>query len=161
MELQDSSVSSLSNTGECLVADMRYTTLKALLEKTDETEGGSLKANQVSPAQFSEIHKERDVRGRKIRLFYLAADELLIITLPTKPHETLHSRLYEYICIQIVGMGLFPPWGGSGATGYSPTTLSGASSASQAKGTQAESHIPRSVQKDNGRPLFSRRGTRN
>lgn len=61
----------------------------------------------MNPQAFAEFEQERDARRRKVRIRrYLAAAEILILTIPTAIHEGLHRLLDHRIAFQIYRMGL-------------------------------------------------------
>jgi len=63
-----------------------------------------------------EIRQTRDQLGRKIRLFYIASDNLVIITVPNRKHEKAHGIIDREIFASILSMGLMDSWEAMHAT---------------------------------------------
>ncbi len=64
----------------------------------------------ISEDIYQKIEAWRDRSGRRSRLFYLAELQLLIITIPTAVHESLHAFLYTKFDRQLGELGLVAQW---------------------------------------------------
>lgn len=61
----------------------------------------------ISLQEFDKVDSAREQAWRKFRLFlYQPASKLLMITIPSAPHERLHASLGNEICFQAANMGL-------------------------------------------------------
>lgn len=56
------------------------------------------------------MDRERERRGRKVRFFYFAEQKYLIVTIPTRSHEELHSPLEAWFLFEVGRMGLLSSW---------------------------------------------------
>jgi len=73
----------------------------------------------VTPSRFAEIEKERVTRRRKFRFRrYHANSHILIITLPTELHESLHLELYQRYRDQLVRQDKQETWKSMGSTTF-------------------------------------------
>lgn len=107
-------------------AAVPFTSINGLFNQINNTTGDCLTVRGISWEDFAKIEQERDASGRKFRLFHFADSKLLIITVPTFPHETLHRRLDDIIFSQALQMGLGDEWQCQGATTFRPTNGAGA-----------------------------------
>ncbi|KAK0714980.1 hypothetical protein B0H67DRAFT_600743 [Lasiosphaeris hirsuta] len=77
---------------------VRFTNVQDLFDVINSTTGDFLTYTNyldVSPNHFTEIQREREKRRRKIRFRrYNSNSRILIITIPTDLHETLHLGIY-------------------------------------------------------------------
>ncbi|KAF8742516.1 hypothetical protein AX14_003915 [Amanita brunnescens Koide BX004] len=90
-----------------LMPTVPYSSIDDLLEQINNTPGDALMIQHVSPQDFFHISSERERQGRKFRLSLYSADtQVLIITIPTRPHEMLHAYLDDDIFIAVIEMGL-------------------------------------------------------
>lgn len=73
----------------------------------------------VTPAIFREICHEREQQMRKFRMSLFDPDtEILYITVPSQPHETMHSELYQEIMDLFVHGNLRHSWKVTQSTRY-------------------------------------------
>lgn len=73
----------------------------------DQSQGEDvLRVRPVSRAQFKDIHNERDRKGRKVRFLCLEEVKLLIVTMPSGPHEVVLSHIDREITVQLDRMSL-------------------------------------------------------
>jgi hypothetical protein len=87
-----------------------------------------VQVRDISTDNFHEIEKRAGQEGRAVGLFFYLADaRLLIVTLPTDPHEELHRFIYTEIKGQARDMGLAFEIGSVG-TRKAPAALGGESS---------------------------------
>ncbi|KAK3367088.1 hypothetical protein B0T24DRAFT_581585 [Lasiosphaeria ovina] len=98
---------------------VRFTNTQDLFNTIDSTTGDFLTVTNVSPNQFTEIERERDTGGktgqkkqyRKFRFRrYNTNSRILIITIPTRLHETLHLGLYMRYYAQLARNGTEESW---------------------------------------------------
>jgi hypothetical protein len=69
----------------------------------------------VSVKTFAEIEEERESRRSRHRFRFSAKSGILIITIPTVVHESLHVGLWDKVNDEIYQMGLRPNWRTFGA----------------------------------------------
>ncbi|KAI0835336.1 hypothetical protein F5Y06DRAFT_276684 [Hypoxylon sp. FL0890] len=75
---------------------VKFTNTQDLFQVIDSISGDFLIVTDVSPSNFARIEEQRTIRRRKVRWRrYHAESRILIITIPTRVHEFLHSVLYE------------------------------------------------------------------
>ncbi|EPE03013.1 dead deah box dna helicase [Ophiostoma piceae UAMH 11346] len=98
--------------------DVLFTSARDVLARIETLEGDALVVGDVSASDFRVLERQRDVSGRKYRLFYLSDVSCLIITVPTFKHETIHRMLWFEILLQVVQMGLEGDWAETGGTTY-------------------------------------------
>jgi hypothetical protein len=92
-------------------AIVRFTNVQDLFDVINCTIGDFLTVTNVSPSQFTEIEREREKRRRKFRFRrYHSDSRILIITIPTYLHETLHLGLYRRYYNQLVRNGIDESW---------------------------------------------------
>ncbi|VUC20947.1 unnamed protein product [Clonostachys rosea] len=102
---------------------IRFQTTKLLAEQigqqTYQALDDILYVEDVSPEDFTLIQEFRESSGRKYRFKrYYPEHQLLIITIPTKYHESLHSFIYDEIRGQIRDMGLRFHWATTSAATF-------------------------------------------
>lgn len=95
-----------------------FTSLEELFGWLGATAGDCLEVNQVSIDNFRAIEKRRDTEGRKFRFLYERGTTILIITIPTRPHEVMHRWLDSRVGIKAYAMGLVDQLDPTGATTY-------------------------------------------
>ncbi|CAK7219352.1 hypothetical protein SCUCBS95973_003793 [Sporothrix curviconia] len=100
----------------------------------------------VTPADFRDVEAERDRIDEHSRLFYQPAEECLIITVPTSPHEQMHLGLYQDIVLAMGQMGVGREWAGTGATTMDPPNGS--------SGQADSAGFPRSSRTSSGWPTL-------
>lgn len=88
----------------------------------------------VTLANFRSLEAERDRRGRKVRFLFDKDAELVIVTIPTLSHETMHAQLMAAIHQEIVGMHLHREWALLAATTYLSASGSGSSGEGDSSG---------------------------
>ncbi|CAK7221594.1 hypothetical protein SCUCBS95973_004549 [Sporothrix curviconia] len=118
-----------------LVPDTTFSRTSALFQQLErDAEAGNgqfdgLVVGNVSPADFRRIENVRDKRHPEYRLFFLDDISCAIITVPSGPHETGHSRMLSFIdrAVYDMGGGLDDSWRSFQATRFQPTS-GGASS---------------------------------
>ena len=101
------------------VPDMSFTTAESVFTRLEATSGDVLTVSNVTVRALQDIDHEREVRGRKVRLFYFADHKMLIITIPTGPHEELHTNLEKWYLAEVGRMGLISSWRRTAARRYS------------------------------------------
>ena len=126
-----------------LTADVAFTTVPALLAFIDEVDAASagsvdvVTVKDVTPAQWACIDYELTVvAGHKWRQFFFAAENLLIITLPNLPHESLHLCLSMALSWEVKSMGLGYSWANAGATRYPQDATAGSASYGEGDSSQ-------------------------
>ncbi|KIN07404.1 hypothetical protein OIDMADRAFT_99569 [Oidiodendron maius Zn] len=98
---------------------IQFTTVEALFELINRVPGDILIVTEVSYQDFAIIEREREIRRRGIRFRrYYADSRLLIITIPTGIHETLHEELNQQYAYKLVPMNLQGYWKTKGATTF-------------------------------------------
>ncbi|KAI0834759.1 hypothetical protein F5Y06DRAFT_300390 [Hypoxylon sp. FL0890] len=99
--------------------EYRFTTVDELFNEIDHTTGDILTVYGVSAQDFDEIDREREHCGRAFRLRrFSAKSEILIITIPTKLHEKLHTGIWEEAFLQIFQIGLRNNWNTMGTATF-------------------------------------------
>ncbi|KAK3384512.1 hypothetical protein B0T24DRAFT_544694 [Lasiosphaeria ovina] len=92
----------------------QLTNVQDIFDKIDHAPGDSLTVTKVSSNYFTEIQHEREKREKEGRRFrfrdYDSNSRILIITILTSLHETLHRPLYDEFIGQIRDMGLKKSW---------------------------------------------------
>ncbi|KAH6974190.1 hypothetical protein BKA56DRAFT_92953 [Ilyonectria sp. MPI-CAGE-AT-0026] len=90
---------------------IRFTTIERLFDEINRTTGDVLTVYNVSVQQFAEIEKAREKRRRKVRFRrFSATTKILIIIIPTRVHELLHSLIFSRTIIAADKMGLDDTW---------------------------------------------------
>ncbi|CAK7230779.1 Putative steryl acetyl hydrolase mug81 [Sporothrix curviconia] len=97
-------------------ADMSFTTAKDVFAVLERTDGDALTVSNVPARAMQDMDRERDKRGRKVRFFYFSEQKLLIITIPTAPHERMHLSLQGWFLNSVYSMGLYSSWEETAAT---------------------------------------------
>ncbi|KAH6982932.1 hypothetical protein BKA56DRAFT_614949 [Ilyonectria sp. MPI-CAGE-AT-0026] len=98
---------------------IRFTTIEKLFDEINRTTGDVLTVCGVSVQQFAEIEKAREGQRRKFRFRrFSAAAKILIITIPTRVHEILHSYIFGRTIIAVDKMGLDDAWVATGDTTF-------------------------------------------
>ncbi|KAI9172422.1 hypothetical protein HJFPF1_01924 [Paramyrothecium foliicola] len=93
---------------------IRFTVLDELIQNVRNTSGDALYVQGISPQALSTI-VNLEKRPFRIKRFY-TNQKLLIITIPTALHESLHGPLFSEITGIIRDMGLKNDWMENGAT---------------------------------------------
>ncbi|KAK4043761.1 hypothetical protein C8A01DRAFT_12720 [Parachaetomium inaequale] len=95
---------------------IRFTNTHDLFQCIDEVSGDILTVTDVSRNNLCLIEKERESQRRKFRLRRYDSDSrILIITIPTRIHEELHSRLNQRLIAHLARHGLDESWDASGS----------------------------------------------
>ncbi|KAK2590464.1 hypothetical protein QQS21_011851 [Conoideocrella luteorostrata] len=103
-----------------------FTTIKKLFNEIDRTVGDSLTVTSVSDSDFAAIKAQRNKLGQKFRFWYQSKHHLLIVTIPTGVHESLHGTLYGHFQIALGAMGLYNEgWHYFGSTTCKGRAISG------------------------------------
>ncbi len=89
---------------------MSFTTATDVFARLETTGGDVLTVSNVPPHAVQDMDREREARGRKVRFFYFAEHKLLIVTIPTGPHEEMHAHLEGWFLAEVSRMGLFSSW---------------------------------------------------
>lgn len=84
---------------------IRYTTIKNLLAAIKNTTGDRLRVEGVTPEMFARILAARSEQY-KFRLFFFPSRRLVIVTIPSGPHEYATKRLAQYLIREVEDMGL-------------------------------------------------------
>ncbi|CAK7232859.1 hypothetical protein SCUCBS95973_008400 [Sporothrix curviconia] len=82
----------------------------------------ALVVGHVSPDDFQALEAERDARGRKCRFFFLREAEMVIVTIPTGPHEQLHISFTINLNRAMSRMGVENEWEWMAAEMYSASS---------------------------------------
>ncbi|KAK0734113.1 hypothetical protein B0T26DRAFT_630926 [Lasiosphaeria miniovina] len=110
---------SVKSTKDSDAPTVRFTNTQDLFDIINSTTGDFLTVTNVSPNQFTEIERERDIGRRtgqkkRYRMFrlrrYNANFRILIITIPTDVHEVLHLELYDQYREQLAQNGRGRSW---------------------------------------------------
>ncbi|KAK4158134.1 hypothetical protein C8A00DRAFT_39520 [Chaetomidium leptoderma] len=99
---------------------VRFTNVQDLFDVINCATGDFLTVTHVSPSHFTRIEREREKRRRKFRFRrYDSNSRILLITITTRLHETLHLALY-YGCYstKLVRAGMDRDWTPIGATTF-------------------------------------------
>ncbi|CAI4215960.1 unnamed protein product [Parascedosporium putredinis] len=112
-------ISNLATSGESeneKAPTIRFTGVEELFREINRVSGDFLVVTHVSPHDFDQIDRLRcqaRPKGRKFRLRRYHADAgILVVTIPTELHESLHIQLYEGFRDQLVESGKSDSSGG-------------------------------------------------
>ncbi|CAG9938261.1 unnamed protein product [Clonostachys rosea f. rosea IK726] len=95
---------------------IQFTTPQALEETIYQVTGDAIYVKGVNATSFKLLEDFRNSSNRKYRFKrYYLADELLIITIPTRTHEIMHVNLMQLVTGRIILMGLEEYWQGTAA----------------------------------------------
>ncbi|KAK4145805.1 uncharacterized protein C8A04DRAFT_35377 [Dichotomopilus funicola] len=90
---------------------IHFTNVQDLFGTIDCATGDFLAVTHVSPSNFTEIEREREKQRRKFRFRrYHSNRQLLLITIPTDVHDTLHLGIYMRFYAQLVRSGREHDW---------------------------------------------------
>lgn len=102
--------------GDATGGPIPFTSLEDLFGALGATAGDCLQVDQVSVDNFRAIEKRRDSEGHKFRFLYERRTAILIITIPTKPHEVMHGWLAGKVDTKADAMGLTDQLDPTGST---------------------------------------------
>lgn len=111
-------LSTASSLAEPLVFDLSFTTVSDLFSRIEQTRGDALLVARVPRQAIAVVDRVGEERGRKLRILYLAHRQLLFLSIPTSPHEDMHTILEDGLSAEIRSMGLQHSWKRTAATRF-------------------------------------------
>ncbi|CAG9940634.1 unnamed protein product [Clonostachys rosea f. rosea IK726] len=97
---------------------IKFTTYKALLEAIKQASTECIYIKDISAEQFTLVQRERGDKTPFRLKFFCPDQHLLIITIPSMPHEVVIARLERFFITGVVAQGLDLHWIGLNSTTY-------------------------------------------
>uniref|UniRef100_A0A8H7NKN2 Uncharacterized protein n=1 Tax=Bionectria ochroleuca TaxID=29856 RepID=A0A8H7NKN2_BIOOC len=97
---------------------IKFTTYKALLEAIKQASTECIYIKDISAEQFTLVQRERGDKTPFRLKFFCPDQHLLIITIPSIPHEVVIARLERFFITGVVAQGLDLHWIGLNSTTY-------------------------------------------
>ncbi|OIW35510.1 hypothetical protein CONLIGDRAFT_61996 [Coniochaeta ligniaria NRRL 30616] len=96
-----------------------FSTIQNLLSAIKSTTSDFLAVKNVAPSDFAAIERTRDHRQHGFRLRrYNSGSGILVITIPTRVHESLHTGIYRRLLFQLYAAGVHDDWKDFGAATF-------------------------------------------